>query len=114
MIKKTFILLTGEVDGQNDKINLDGIKFPASGKLPIYSNFEHHTQVGTAGEFKKVKNTIEATGEFDVDPTGLVPAICFTANKMDFKDGVFKIHDITLHSVSLCKANIYPNVPPIK
>lgn len=117
MIKKEFIIVTGNVDSEGDILLPHSVKMPEKGTLKILDHFDATKKpLGIVTELKLGNNEVVATGMFNEDPTGLTPAIGFKAIKWHTNAHGGKTYDeIELMCVGLTPApNADPNIKPIK
>ena len=82
MIKKVFVIATGNVDSQGDILLPSSLKMPETGTLKVLDHFDAAKKpLGLITEIKQVGNEVVATGMFYDDPSGLTPAIGFQVIK---------------------------------
>jgi hypothetical protein len=111
-MKLTFTVETGQVDGNGDIINLDGVTMPD--KVMVVEEFDCTRPIGTA-EVKRQGDELKATMEVPDRLLDKYPAIGFSVGKLHI-EGKCKVFDETvLQWIGLCtKENTNPSIKTIR
>jgi hypothetical protein len=112
---KTFIIATGELDSDNDRIISEGLKLkdPAT---KVFKNFNYSELLGHASNLEIKDGKLKATVKFKdgFDPVGKYPAMGFNILKYRIEGEVRVIEEFKLWCIGICDTeNADKTVPPI-
>lgn len=111
-MKLTFTVETGQVDGNGDIINLDGVKIPD--KVIMIRNFDTSDVVGVA-QVKREGYKLKAIAEVPDNLLDHFPAIGFKIIKQRQEGDCRVFEEIELQSVGLSdKPNTNPDIKTIR
>jgi len=101
-MKKTFMIATGSIDGDGDKIMPGSLKMPKDKKVLILKGFDSTKKLGEVDSVVEKKGKYIATAHLKDRVENLYPAIGFDILKYHMDGDIRVIDEMKLYCVGLC------------